>query len=80
MLTTQRAVQKNTLRSGHLPAIEIQFHPEFSYAGRTTFILYDVAGIEKSHPAAKLDGFLISTTRSVQAGGGLCICWRANRR
>lgn len=49
MLTTQRTVQNNTLRSGHLPAIEIQIHPEFSYAGSTTFILYEVAGVEQHH-------------------------------
>lgn len=49
MLTTQRTVQNNILRSGHLPAIEIEIHPEFSYAGSTTFILYEVAHVEQHH-------------------------------
>jgi len=49
MSPTQRTVQNNILRSGHLPAIEIQIHPEFSYAGSTTFILYDVASVEQHH-------------------------------
>ena len=49
MEPTPRTIQKNVLRSERLPAVEIKVDPEFTYAGSTSFILYDVAHVEQHH-------------------------------
>jgi hypothetical protein len=49
METTPRKVQNNVLRSERLPAVEITVAPEFTYAGSTSFILYDIAHVEQHH-------------------------------
>jgi hypothetical protein len=49
MELTPRIVQENILRSARLPAVEIRVDPQFVYAGRTSFILYDVAHVEQHH-------------------------------
>lgn len=49
MNTTARIVQNNVLRSERLPAVEITVSPEFTYAGSTSFILYDIAHVEQHH-------------------------------
>jgi hypothetical protein len=49
MKPNPRTVQENRLRSEELPAVEIKVDPEFSYAGSTSFTLYDVAHAEQHH-------------------------------
>ena len=49
MTSPQRSVQNNILRSEELPAIQIKIDPQFTYAGNTNFILYDIAHVEQHH-------------------------------
>ena len=49
MAFVQRTAEATVLRSGKLPAIDIQVDPEFKYVGSTSFILYDVAHVEQHH-------------------------------
>jgi hypothetical protein len=49
MISPQRSVQANILRAEELPAIQIKIHPQFTYVGSTSFILYDIAHVEQHH-------------------------------
>jgi hypothetical protein len=49
MAFIQRTGPDTILRSEKLPVIDIQIDPAFKYAGSTSFILYDLAGVEQHH-------------------------------
>ena len=49
MTSAPRTVENNLLRSDGFPAARLQIDPQFTYAGSTSFILYDVAHVEQHH-------------------------------
>ena len=44
-----RNARNNLLVSESLPAVRIRVDPQFTYAGNTSFILYDIAHVEQHH-------------------------------
>lgn len=82
MAFIQRTGQDTVLRSEKLPAIAIQIDPEFKYVGSTSFILYEIAGVEQHHFVVadaerrvlrqlwfQCEGYLANNTRTYNYSG-----------